>query len=211
MGFFSLAKTSAVTASSSIDFPTYKLIMSAAGIEFREGGAADLKRWEYSHIDGLMFCDERVIRTTRARQYFRRRLGNALQLETPVEIVDQTVHGVQVNGRKFDFMIDTTWGHLSRPTIPCYWEPTVLFYYSGAPNEPALTLADGPLPSLYPTESEGLYTLSSVPTTPVGQFASAVEAVAARDSVTAADLKEKPIPLRGYPAVDQDEAGGSIR
>lgn len=56
---------------------------------------------------------------------------------------------------------------------------------------PALTLVDGPLCSVYPTEVPGLFTLSSVPHTPLGQFATAEEAQAVRDDICSEVIKEK--------------------
>lgn len=171
------------TGDSLIDFPTYKLIMSAAGIEYRETSPAEVATLGYRNLDGVMECQERVILTNKARSYFERRLGRALVTDTPITHVVDAENGVLVNGERYDFFIDTTWGHLLVPTIPCFWEPTILLYYEGRQDEPAFTLVDGPLASIYPTEMPGTYTLSSVPYTPLGNFASAAEAVAMRDSV----------------------------
>lgn len=59
----------------------------------------------------------------------------------------------------------------------------MLLYYEAKADEAAFTLVDGPLASIYPTEKPGLFTLSSVPHTPLGNFETAAEAVAMRDSV----------------------------
>ncbi len=166
-----------------IDFQTYKLIMSAAGIEYRETSPTDVASLGYCNLDGVLECQERVILTDKARTYFERRLGRALMTETPITHLVEADDGVIVNGERYDFFIDTTWGHLLVPTIPCFWEPTMLLYYEAKADEAAFTLVDGPLASIYPTEKPGLFTLSSVPHTPLGNFETAAEAVAMRDSV----------------------------
>ena len=174
-----------------IDFQTYKLIMSAAGIEYRETSPANVAALGYCNLDGVLECEERVILTNKARSYFERRLDRALMTETPITHLVEADDGVMVNGERYDFFIDTTWGHLLTPTIPCFWEPTILLYYEGSPNEAAFTLVDGPLASIYPTETPGLYTLSSVPHTPLGNYDSAAAAVVMRDSVGAELIAHK--------------------
>jgi hypothetical protein len=61
-----------------------------------------------------------------------------------------------------------------------YFEPTLLLYYRyrGSVPFPAITLVDGPLASIYPTEWSGIYTLSSVRHTPLDRCASKAEAYA---------------------------------
>lgn len=174
-----------------LDFPSYRMVMSAAGIEFREASLEEAAARGWCRLDGLLRCEERVIRTARAREYFQRRLGDTLHLGTPVTSVEQRDDAVLVNGRRFDFLVDCTWGHLTRTGVECYYEPTILLYYRGEPDHPALTLVDGPLPSLYRTEERGRFTLSSVLHTPLGRYPSAAEAVARRDSVDSALVAEK--------------------
>lgn len=56
---------------------------------------------------------------------------------------------------------------------------------------PALTFVDGPLYSIYPTEERSIYTLSSVPHTPLGRYRSAEEARAVRDAVDSSLVEAK--------------------
>lgn len=180
------------TGDSLLDFQTYKMIMSSAGIEFSERPTAEIvDRHRFQNLDGILQCSERVILTGRAREYFKKRLGTRLHLNSPVERIVEGPNDVEVNGRKYDFVIDTTWGHLTLPSLSCFWEPTMLFYYRAKAAEPALTLVDGPLASVYPTEEAGLYTLSSVPITPIGQFDNAAAAVDARNRVNTEMVGQK--------------------
>ncbi|WP_238122738.1 MULTISPECIES: FAD-dependent oxidoreductase [unclassified Xanthobacter] len=152
-----------------IDFMTYKLIMTSSGIDFVElpNGHPLLH-----NVGGAMQTPERVLLINTAREYFTRRLGSALVLDHEVQSIQNGDDDVEIDGVKFDYVIDCTWGHKTRVPMDTFYEPTILLYYDTKEKFPAITLVDGPLASIYPTESEGLYTLSSVPHTPLGIFTS---------------------------------------
>ena len=162
-------------STSLIDYDTYKLIMMSSGIDFRELHTIPNC---YFDIDGIISTDERVLNTSKARSYFLTRLSHSIQLETTVSAIQINDDTVSVNGSNYDYAIDATWGHLFRPPIDLYYEPTILLYYKSKSPEPAFTLVDGPLCSIYPTETQGVYTLSSVPHTPLGRFVTPDEATA---------------------------------
>lgn len=171
-----------------IDFPTYKLIMSSSGMDFVESaqpipGLVD--------IEGALLVPERVILLSEARALFSQRLASIMTLDTAIETIEEREDEVVVNGRGFDFVIDATWGHLTRPAIDCIYEPTMLLYYEAADRFPAITLVDGPLCSVYPTEDPHVYTLSSVPHTPLGQVRDPAAAIALRDGVTGETVQAK--------------------
>lgn len=174
--------------SSLMDFSTYKLIMVSSGIDFREvAPRSDL----LVDIEGMMLTTERVLLIDRARSYFSKRLEGVLHLNTPVDQVVNVDNGVVVNGKRYDYAIDATWGHHGGVPIPVYYEPTLLLYYEAKDRVPAVTLVDGPLCSVYPTEDPSIYTLSSVPHTPLGKFIEAAAAADCRDKVTADTVKTK--------------------
>ncbi|PZW37737.1 FAD dependent oxidoreductase [Humitalea rosea] len=158
---------------SDMDFSTYRLIMTATGVEFSELTDSPVK---LQSVSGTIATHERVLMISRSREYFERKLASRLTLNCQVEsIVDHGTH-VSVDGEPYDFVIDATWGHLTRPAIDVFYEPTMLLYYEGPVAFPALTFVDGALCSLYPTEDQAIYTLSSVPHTPLGRYASSEEA-----------------------------------
>jgi hypothetical protein len=166
-----------------IDFLTYRLIMTASGIDFSEPNELSIK---LNNIEGLIQCEEQVLLTEKARIYFQQRLGSKLILNQKVENIDEKENCVYVNGERFDYVIDATWGHFKKPPIELFYEPTILLYYELKDNRevfPALTFVDGPLCSIYPTEDPTLYTLSSVPYTPIKQCNSAVEAQDVKNSI----------------------------
>lgn len=175
-------------ATSLMDFDTYKLVMVSSGLNFVEMPQGS----EYlSGIEGVIRTHERVILLDRARRYFGERLQSSLRLSTPVERVVARGKKVEVNGVLYDYVIDATWGHFRRPPIDIIYEPTMLLYYEAKEKVPAVTLVDGPLCSVYPTEDSTIYTLSSVTYTPLGQFSTPENAVAVRDGVTSSESATK--------------------
>ena len=171
-----------------IDFLTYKLIMTSSGIEFTETTSVpDV----LANIEGCLQASERVLLLDKARRYFTERLGPFLITGHRVESIEERGDGVYVDGRRFDFVIDASWGHFTKPPIDLFYEPTMLLYYEANTPFPAVTLVDGPLCSIYPTEDPLLYTLSSVPHTPLGRFDTATEARAVLDNVDSALVATK--------------------
>ncbi|TWF57159.1 FAD-dependent oxidoreductase [Neorhizobium alkalisoli] len=163
-----------------IDFQTYKLIMASSGIDFVE-----LKSSPHIHdVEGALSTSERVLLISRARNYFMERLGSALILDTPVTSIVQHQDHVEVEGIKFDYLIDASWGQVRTMPLDIFYEPTMLLYYEAKEKFPAITFVDGPLCSVYPTEDPSIFTLSSVPHTPLGSFSDAREARGALTSVT---------------------------
>lgn len=164
-----------------IDFSTYRLIMTATGVEFSE---IDHSPVPLENIAGMLQTQERVIMLSRSRDHFQKRLTDKLNLNCRIERVEDHGTHVEVDGAHFDYVIDATWGHLTRPNVMVFYEPTVLLYYEGLADHPAITLVDGPLVSVYPTEDPTVYTLSSVVHTPLGTFQHAAEARACLAAIT---------------------------
>ena len=82
---------------------------------------------------------------------------------------------LKVDGEVYDYVIDATWGAftaLNPELINYFYEPTILFYLRLKLNGkfPAITLMDGSFASIYPTEVDNVYTLSSVEHTPCGKY-----------------------------------------
>ena len=176
------------TRESLIDYDTYRVIMTSSGVHFTEGAPPGI---ELANIEGVMCTPERVLLLAKARAYFEAQLKGLMHLGHKVGRVDNQEGGITIDGERFDFAVDATWGHYSTPRIPVIYEPTLLLYYEGPPSFPAVTMVDGPLCSVYPTEAPDLFTLSSVPHTPLGQYAISAEARVARDSTSAATIAAK--------------------
>jgi FAD dependent oxidoreductase len=147
-----------------IDFATYKLIMASSGIDFIE--MADYSPW-IRNVEGAMLTHERVLLIAQARQFFQKRLDGALHFGTTVKSVIQRKNWIEVEGERFDYLIDASWGHFGVIPMSLYYEPTILLYYETKEEFPAITFVDGPLASIYPTEDPSIFTLSSVVHTPL--------------------------------------------
>ena len=176
------------TRESLIDYDTYRIIMTANGVHFTEGAPPGVT---LTNVQGVMSTPERVLLLAKARAYFEAQLKDVLRLGHKVGRIDEQDRSVSIDGERFDFVVDATWGHYTTPDVPVLYEPTLLLYYEGPPDFPAVTLVDGPLCSVYPTEAPGLFTLSSVPHTPLGQYATSAEARAVRDGTDAATIAER--------------------
>lgn len=151
-----------------IDFQTYKLIMASSGIDFVE--MAHRENPYIQDFDGALMTSERVLLLNQARDYFQKRLGNALILDTEVKSIIQHETHVEVEGIRFDYLIDASWGQATAIPMDIFYEPTLLLYFETKEEFPAITFVDGPLASIYPTEDRSIFTLSSVPHTPLGSF-----------------------------------------
>ena len=168
-------------AESLIDFSTYRLIMTSTGIEFRETGDSSVPIRE---VAGMMLTSERVLLIEQSRRYFHEQLGASLVLNHRVAAIENEVDCVRVEGVAFDLLIDASWGQQLGMPMPFFYEPTILLYYETDEPFPAVTFVDGPLCSVYPTEAPSIYTLSSVPHTPLGRYGVIEEARRVRDSVS---------------------------
>lgn len=163
-----------------LDFPTYRLVMTSSGLDFRE---TDINTANLRDVGGILLAGERVLLIEKARRYFMTRLAGVLQTGIHATHVKASANCVRVEGEVFDYVIDATWGHRGGLPIRTFFEPTLLLYYETHAPFPAVTLVDGPLCSIYPTEDLSIYTLSSVPHTPLGRSCSSARAHAIRDAV----------------------------
>lgn len=150
-----------------IDFLTYRLIMTSSGIEFTE---VKPDSYALTRCSGVLLTNERVMRTDRARELFKLRLKDNLSLGEEVTDIEESKNKVILNGQSFDYLIDATWGSVLRIDQPVFYEPTILLYYRSKVGSYALTMVDGDLCSVYPTDQPEIFTLSSVTHTPLGRF-----------------------------------------
>lgn len=74
-------------------------------------------------IEGAIFTKEWALLIDRARIFFTKRLGSALRLNYPVGYLVRGPKHVEVNGERFDYAIDATWGHHHLLPINVYYEP----------------------------------------------------------------------------------------
>ena len=180
--------------SSMLDFETYFSIMYASGINIEKLPLDQLDFLRCDQISGALTCGERVVMTQQAREHFTRTLNGSVRLGVSVDSVSITDQHSFLLGERFDWVVDATWGSLGPPRADCYFEPTVLLYYRqrcGLEPFPAVTLVDGDLWSIYPTDTKGIYTVSSVAHTPLGRFTTKAEAYHRLRATSEADIVAK--------------------
>lgn len=152
-----------------IDFRTYLAIFSHEGFKF------DLVNNHHelylNNIEGIINVDERIICTNSLKNHFKDKFKDKIIFNFKVD--EEIFNGLKKDN---DFVIDCTWGKLNS-FQDSYYEVTHLAYCKNLTNKkhPALTFVDGNLWSLYPTENEKIFTLSSVVHTPLFKSKSLVE------------------------------------
>lgn len=134
---------------SMVDFGTYRQVLDGLvqyiNIEYP-------KEFGLRNVEGAVLTGERHIVTDRARQYFERKLqGHVVYNSNSTD--------------DCDLVIDATFCANDNMNIDRY-EPCLVVLLTG-PTDKAVTIMDGPFPSLYPwDESRGLCSLSSAQWTP---------------------------------------------
>lgn len=177
-----------------MDFETYFLIMNASGIHVERFPVQDLAFLRAELFEGALICDERVVLTSCAREHFEQKLARSVNLDTVVPEIHFDRKSAVVNGKQYDWAVDATWGALSHGSERLYFEPTILLYYRQADLSktwPAITLVDGEHWSLYPTECQSIFTLSSVMHTPLGQYETKSDAYRRLEQVRSDEIESR--------------------
>lgn len=146
-----------------LDIETYKLIMKSAGAWMEEVDVPDYLRG----VSGAIKTAERVILNNDAKSYFESNLSQHINLCTNIKNIEVTKSHVRVNEEKFDYLIDCTWGHAQKAKNIFYEASLLLKVKRISGPTDALTFVDGNLCSLYPTQKQNEFTLSSVTHTPL--------------------------------------------
>lgn len=111
------------------------------------------------NIEGAVLTGERHICVDLSREWFTAKIGHLVKLETPAG---------DLNDPRWDWTIDCTFCALDAEAIDRY-EPCVTTLVKG-PTDRAVTIMDGPFPSLYPWKEEaGLSSLTSAKLTPLSK------------------------------------------
>lgn len=137
-----------------VDFGTYCQLL---GGEVHFIPVASPGEFGLQEVEGAVLTGERHILVDRAREYFTEALGAALRLNMP-----------PASGEDFDLTIDCTFCARDGEGVDRY-EPCVVGLMQG-PTDRAVTIMDGPFPSLYPwDEGAGLSSLTSARFTPLSK------------------------------------------
>lgn len=138
------------------------------------------------NVEGAVLTGERHILVNRVREHFKKALGDRLKLG-----VDDT--DLDKNLSDFDVTIDCTFCALDRHNVARY-EPCVTYVYSGDYDR-AVTIMDGPFPSIYPHYEKGTVSVTSAKYTPLAKVKTSEEAQAVIEDTTHEDLRRRRMDL----------------
>lgn len=145
-----------------IDFRTYVSIFKHEGYLME---VYDPNNFNFlKNTEGVISVAERVLLISELKKYFSTLLRNYIEFNTVIskELLEKLCS-------EYDYVVDCTWGKLN-PSDEVFFEVTHLGYYKNIDKQFldfGLTYVDGALCSLYPTEIEDIFTLSSVKYTPL--------------------------------------------
>lgn len=155
-------------ADSLVDFGTYTQVLRGE-IEFVTIERPD--EFGLENVEGAILCGERHIVIDRARAYFWTALNDAVHYESAT-MFDAVVSHEQIMlnlAGCFDWVIDCTFCANGNTSVHRF-EPCVTALVEG-PTDRAVTIMDGPFPSLYPWDEEkGLCSLTSALFTPFAKL-----------------------------------------
>jgi hypothetical protein len=158
---------------SDLDASTIELILSGSQIPFSRLNKEDFP--EILGVEALYECDERLINVSAAREFFSAAIGHLYSFNQKIgyERISQ-----MLETGEFDFVVDATYFAISDFTPRATHEVTFMAEFDSTENNHrgGLTLIDGKLWSIYPTNSQNVFSLSHVKHSIMGQFDSQQEA-----------------------------------
>lgn len=158
---------------SDLDALTIELILAGSKIPFSRLESENFP--EIRGIEALYQCDERLINVPAAKEYFSEAIGHLYSF-------NQTINYERISrmltAGEFDFVVDATYFAISDFTPRSTHEVTFMAEFDsiGENHKGGLTLIDGKLWSIYPTNSHNVFSLSHVKHSIMGQFDSQQEA-----------------------------------
>jgi hypothetical protein len=143
-----------------VDFGTYCQVLRGE-VEFIK--IHDPAEFGLQNVEGAILTGERYISIPAAAEHFLTVLGEAVKFNTPANEVDS---------KEWDWTIDCTFCANDAENIDRY-EPCVTGLVSGLDERTAITIMDGPFPSLYPWGGDvdywGLHSVTSASLTPLSK------------------------------------------
>lgn len=133
------------------------------------------------NVEGAILTGERHVITDKARAFFEEKLQDVLVLNSPCRKIDDP---------EWHWTIDCTFCANDSANVERY-EPCITGLLKG-PVERAVTIMDGPFPSLYPwDEEQGLSSLTSAKWTPLARCKTREEAQEILSKFTRQDAGER--------------------
>lgn len=158
--YYSIAKKESL-----IDFDTYKDILKANNIKFKNCKKSNF--FNYDNLEGVVQTNEGVILNNKIKKFFKKKLRKKIIFNTEVKNIKKLK-------KDFDLVIDCTNNTFKNyyPKIINY-VLTVSFIFKSKKNIslPSLTVMDGDLPSIYYySDKKNYYTLTHSKYTHIKKF-----------------------------------------
>lgn len=169
----------AVADESALDFGSYLQVLRG-DVEFVTVNHP--RDFGLKNVEGAVLTGERHVIISEARMYFEHELRN---------VVRYGLAPNEVNSRDYDWTIDCTFCANDGANIDRY-EPCVMGVLESSDADIAVTIMDGPFPSIYPwNEKERLSSLTSAKFTPLAKVPTWAEAREVLSSTSPAQLYER--------------------
>lgn len=186
-----------------VDFGTYCQVLKG---EVEYVRLHDPAEFGLQNVEGAILTGERFISLPHAVEHFMSVLGDALKLNAPPGEVDS---------KEWDWTIDCTFCANDSENIDRY-EPCVTGLIQGIPDSWAVTIMDGPFPSIYPWGGDvdywGLHSITSASLTPLSKTCKTwAEARAVLDETTPKQRMQRVKEMLAQMANFWPLAGGDIR
>jgi hypothetical protein len=166
-----------------MDFTTYKHIMKAEGLDFKEEYEPLLNE---KFIEGVINTNEEIVDVLGMQKFFKSTLQKYSSYNTKFDF--------QEDVESDHTIIDCTWGANSQNLDKdLFYEPTVLFYFTAEDskfNNWSLTLVDGAFWSIYKTAVENQFTLSHVAFSSLGNYDEFSDAKHRITSISSDELRD---------------------
>lgn len=157
-----------------LDFGTYRQVFDGAECV----SVAQPSELGLRNVEGALLTGERHILSDAARRHFEEKLGDCVRFNS---------RGGEVDSPAWDWTIDCTFCANDAAGVDRY-EPCITVLLEG-PTDRAVTIMDGPFPSLYPwDEARGLSSLTSAKFTPIERFSTREDAEDRLRGVRRSDL-----------------------
>lgn len=165
---------------SDLDASTVELILSGSKIPFRSISPSEYP-W-FQGAEALYLCDERLLNVAESRVYFEQTIGHLFKFN---EEVDYSKIQDFLSSGEFDYVIDATYFGIAEIAPEATHEITMLAEFESNSEwfEGGLTLVDGKLWSIYPTNVENTYSVSHVKHSILGHYRSQAESMSAVEQI----------------------------
>ena len=150
---------------SKISFNKYCTILKKSNLKFKKINKKDSVLSLFQNLDGSIMCDEEMILTTKAKNFFNKKLKKKIIFNKEILNIKKKNNKFEIENEQYDVVINCTSFQLNIEKVnKLKYEYCSIFLYKqiSKKNHPALTIMDGPFFTLYPWDNKRNFGLYSV-------------------------------------------------